>query len=89
MSNERVWRLVNFSGTPAPDNDIGTFTLQSEGTPFAVTIAGPKDMTVRQMTDALRAALWYGGRAGGTDLSGDLKCRLPAPGELTAPGKLS
>lgn len=89
MSTERIWRLANFRGRSQPDNDVATFALLSEGTTYAVTIAGPKGMTVRQLTDALRAALWYGGRAGGTDLSVDLRVRLPAPGELTAPGKLS
>ena len=85
--NERVWRLLDFRGRNIPEGDIGAFTLQSEGNTFSVAISGPSGMTVRQMTDALRAALWYGGRAGGADLSGDLKCRLAEAGELTPPGK--
>ena len=87
--SERVWKLGDFKACKAPDSDTGMFTLRSEGITFAVAVAGPPGMTIRQMTDALRAALWYGSRAGGVDMSKDLSVRLPELGELTAPGKVS
>ena len=91
--SERVWRLLDIDGkTVTADNasvDVLTFVLQHEGSAFTVTIGGPVGMTGAQFTDALRAALYYGLRAGNADPTAfaGLGVRIPDEGELTSPTK--
>jgi hypothetical protein len=89
VTTERVWRLADMEGTALETSDVETITLQHEGETYIVAVVGPTGMTVRQMTQALRASIYYSSRCVGVDAGAELKIRPCAPGELTPPGKPS
>jgi hypothetical protein len=83
---ERAWRLADCRVHDTAEDDGVVYALHSEGSVYAVSVIGPKGMTVTQMTDALRAALCYALKAcGARDALPELKVREPAPGELDKP----
>lgn len=86
---ERVWRMTDMFVNRAEGLDSAAVELQSEGRRYAVVMTGHEGMSVTQMTDALRAALFYLLRAGSADpeLMKGIGARTAEPGEFDTNGK--
>lgn len=86
---ERVWRMADMFVDRTGGLDSVALELKSEGQKFAVVVTGPERMSVTQMTDALRAALFYLLRAGSADpeLMKGIGARVAVAGEFDTVGK--
>jgi hypothetical protein len=85
---ERIWRRTDMYVDRSDGQDTVAVELLSEGQRFAVVATGPEHMSITQMTDALRAALFYLLRDGNADpgAMAGIGARVIAPGELTPVG---
>jgi len=52
-----------------PEVDVFAISIQGNGTIYAMTVAGPKGLGLREATDALRASCAFLILAGGGDMS--------------------
>jgi hypothetical protein len=86
--DERIWRRTDMFVDRSDGHDTIAVELMSEGHRFAVVVTGPEHMSITQMTDALRAALFYLLKAGNADpeAMAGIGARVIAPGELTPVG---
>ena len=66
--SETLWRVVDIDVVRSGETSILTIKLLSEGREHIVAISGTKDMQVRTVINALRAALMHYVRANGGKL---------------------
>jgi len=59
-------RMIEDAG---PDVDVLAISIQGNGTIYAVTVAGPKGLGLKESIDALRSACAFLIREGGGDMS--------------------